>query len=977
MKKYLFLWSWMLLSFGMRAQFVESEQCIGGNGNDNVKEVLQTEDGGALVIVHTSSNDRDFPDNHGGQDIGLIKLNAQKEIEWKKCEGSQYDDIYVRCLEFHGHYYIYSYPSDTFSERRFELTVLDHHGARLAQNVDMLYTFLAENLDLTIDTVAQLIYTSYNSYGTLFIHAFDFNGNSIWTHDFDLNGYVPSGWVAFKHKFFCVPIKNKQLFVFAQMSSSGFWPGEFTVKPVMLKIDSTGNEIIRDDSTFNLFYISSVYSGPADIARTYTVDADTLTMLVNYKGFARININDLGMNPAFDSFPNYSFVNTAQPYNSTTLIKQSNLGKLFENGYFLFINAVSDSAGYYTVINFYNYKTGENRLIRTDSSGYYNYLPIGVYYSADDSAIVVSGDNNYMGTSISIIKLKMDGTILYRKNLITADSSIYSYNFGPTYVIENNKWYKNILITDVSTLNSFQLLQVINLDNGNIEFEYRKIFTSYDSSMYDYFAPIPDNRLFAISEFPSHMKCYFGGYDMAFSKMLINTNHIFGAAYIDYNNNNIYNGDDLGYNLGTLKSTKGERTVSTFMFSPYYYGYTENQVDTGAWETTVLLPKDYYTISPPLAHTTHNDYGHSDSFLFALHPKASIRDMSISLINTFVTRPGQTSSYEIVYRNEGTDTAYGTIYMIMDPRLHYFYSYPPADTSGDTLKWGFGYINANAFGKITLFANADVPPLLNAGDTLSLHCWITNADRADTTPQDNYAYLKDLVHGSFDPNDKSCNVGEEITEEQIQQGEYLTYTIRFQNTGNDSALLVSVLDTLDANLDWSTFQVVDASHPFTFKILDDHILQITFKDIGLPPSSINEFASHGFISYKVKPKQSLMGGASVKNTAHIYFDYNVPVSTSTVNTRVTLLTPLPVLQKNNLLKIYPNPNNGQFAIEFTVNEPLQSIFIFDLSGRKVLEEKVAFGKIIPINMQGFAAGLYTIELKTAKEKYIQKILVNE
>ena len=40
----------------------------------------------------------------------------------------------------------------------------------------------------------------------------------------------------------------------------------------------------------------------------------------------------------------------------------------------------------------------------------------------------------------------------------------------------------------------------------------------------------------------------------------------------------------------------------------------------------------------------------------------------------------------------------------------------------------------------------------------------------------------------------------------------LTYTIRFQNTGTAPAQDIYVLDTLDANLDWSTLKIKNMSH---------------------------------------------------------------------------------------------------------------------------------------------------------------------
>lgn len=85
----------------------------------------------------------------------------------------------------------------------------------------------------------------------------------------------------------------------------------------------------------------------------------------------------------------------------------------------------------------------------------------------------------------------------------------------------------------------------------------------------------------------------------------------------------------------------------------------------------------------------------------------------------------------------------------------------------------------------------------------------------DSTPNDNHAALDEVILGSYDPNDKTSTSGSTITPAQIQRADYITYVVRFQNTGNDTAFRIVIEDTLDVNLDWSTLQPVNTSHPFS------------------------------------------------------------------------------------------------------------------------------------------------------------------
>ncbi|MDN3675881.1 hypothetical protein QWY90_00805 [Flavobacterium paronense] len=55
----------------------------------------------------------------------------------------------------------------------------------------------------------------------------------------------------------------------------------------------------------------------------------------------------------------------------------------------------------------------------------------------------------------------------------------------------------------------------------------------------------------------------------------------------------------------------------------------------------------------------------------------------------------------------------------------------------------------------------------------------------DEHQTDNSNYLRQIVVGSLDPNDKTCVEGNEVAPEFID--EYVHYVIRFENTGTANA----------------------------------------------------------------------------------------------------------------------------------------------------------------------------------------------
>ena len=155
----------------------------------------------------------------------------------------------------------------------------------------------------------------------------------------------------------------------------------------------------------------------------------------------------------------------------------------------------------------------------------------------------------------------------------------------------------------------------------------------------------------------------------------------------------------------------------------------------------------------------------------------------------------------------------------------------------------------------------------------------------DDLPCGDESHLVDVycgeVVGSFDPNDKQgfpAGVGES---HDVLPNEQLQYMIRFQNTGTAPAYTVIIRDTLDTDLDIASVTPGVASHPYTFTMYGQRVLQWTFNNIMLPDSFSNEEQSHGFITYTVNQMADLSDGTTITNSAAIYFDSNEPVITNT------------------------------------------------------------------------------------------------
>jgi len=364
-------------------------------------------------------------------------------------------------------------------------------------------------------------------------------------------------------------------------------------------------------------------------------------------------------------------------------------------------------------------------------------------------------------------------------------------------------------------------------------------------------------------------------------------NTIKGKVYIDRNRNGTKEVEEPLYKEAILRIQKGNNDWVYFAKD----GSFLHTVSPGQYTTSVHMNKPYYTVVPPSHVSNFPGFFATDSMSFALQPIPGIRDFGIDLFSISPFRPGFDVTYKIKISNLGTDTLVNkTIRMVKDTRL-LFLSASPAPTSviNDTLIWTTGTLLPEDTSYITIEMRVPNPPIVGITDRLISRATIDTT--GDIALANNSSEWRHQVVGSFDPNDKKEAGAGILYKSEYDQGKWLQYNIRFQNTGTDTAFTVEIKDTLDAKLDWSSIEMIGASHSYQLLIKQGNYCSWKFSNILLPDSNRNEALSHGYIAYRIKPKTSLSLGDTIRNSASIYFDFNLPVKT---NVEETIIKPTPV-----------------------------------------------------------------------------------
>jgi uncharacterized repeat protein (TIGR01451 family) len=446
-------------------------------------------------------------------------------------------------------------------------------------------------------------------------------------------------------------------------------------------------------------------------------------------------------------------------------------------------------------------------------------------------------------------------------------------------------------------------------------------------------------------------------------------NTVTGTVTIDSNGDGCSVDDQAASNV-QIKMTQGTNNVGT-TFSDILGNYT-SYVSSQSQTLTPQFSSPYYIVSPASYTTAFSGTGNTETVNFCITPNGAHNDLDVTLNPLTPARPGFNATYNIHYRNKGTEAQSAVISLAFEDDTTDLVSALPGVSSQteNSMTWNLANIAPFETGDIVFELNLNSPmetPAVNIGDVLDFTVSITG--QTDETPNDNTYVLNQIIVGSVDPNDKIVS-RENIGTSQL--GEYLYYTVRFQNTGTFYAENVAVRDVLSKNLDLSTLEVVATSHLCRQVLTPENDatnfdkLEFFFENINLPASQDDEPASHGYVVYKIKPKSTLTIGNTITNQAEIYFDYNFPIVTNMVTTTVTSLGN-PEFADNDFV-LYPNPAKNSISVQ--TDAIVKNINIYNALGQLV---KTASAQTT-IDISELSRGSYIVQIISDKGKANKKLI---
>ena len=398
------------------------------------------------------------------------------------------------------------------------------------------------------------------------------------------------------------------------------------------------------------------------------------------------------------------------------------------------------------------------------------------------------------------------------------------------------------------------------------------------------------------------------------------------------------------------------------------------------YELSIELNHPWVNSTPDTVQFLANQ---TDTISFGIYPSEVISDLvpSIYISNT---RCNREATLEVNLNNFGTTIAEGVLSIKIDTLIDslLFIDFPDINLSDFLIGWNFeDFVPGETLTKKLKFTMPG-PPKISPGEILELRTFSIYDDILGNQRTPEFEFDREIAC-AYDPNDKLVSPNREIQVFEPPRelnltlfDEVLTYTVRFQNTGNAPAYDVVIRDTLDENLDIETFRFLNSSHyeVLNIKIEEERFLTFDFNNIILPDSTADFDGSQGYISYQIKAKDGLLEETPIRNTASIYFDQNPPIVTNT--TENIMVSSFPTSSTQNTkeqlnITLYPNPTDGKVYFEGD-NPQNARVIVTDPTGRLLMIERLSGQNFIQLPKT--SNGLLFLKIETEEGMAIKRLM---
>lgn len=455
------------------------------------------------------------------------------------------------------------------------------------------------------------------------------------------------------------------------------------------------------------------------------------------------------------------------------------------------------------------------------------------------------------------------------------------------------------------------------------------------------------------------------------AKMVSRYNQVQGTIYVDADND--------------LQPTSGERRFENVIVQTqpddYYFasdsaGLYGAVVELGTHTVSMPIAPLYHLRSPtPPAPASFSTFGNvAPGRDFKLQPVPGQQDVQIFLTPlTEDAIQGNSLRYQVLYRNIGTTTISTGRVVVTLGGLPYV-----GNTGGGTISSAgdliLFYADLIPGEKRSFEVELSVPATMPAGSPVV--CSASIGPNGDVNLADNYVISRLEVIGTLRPF--GCRVSwPAITPTQVAAGEWLDYTIYFDNQGTDTVSSVMLRDSLPvAQYRMGSLDLLTASHPCRWRLSPTGVLTATLTGARLTPRTTDARHSAGFARFRVRVAPSLQLGDVVANRAAVHFDAR-PVAVTPVGlTTVQIVTGLPASPTALAASVWPNPATGTLHVALPHAAPTEALTLtlLDALGRPCLTH-TAHTNEATLDVRALPAGLYVLRGQQGGQAFARRVVL--
>jgi hypothetical protein len=189
----------LLVITNTQAQEIQWQNTLGGSAYDYCKNMIETNDGGFILIGFADSSDGDLTGNYGSYDVWVVKLDNTGNLEWQKSYGGSENDAGTDIKQTpDGGYIIAAYTSSTDGDvssnpygYSYWLVKIDNVGTILWEHTfGGSYIDYPNSIQITADGGYIMAGKSASSDGDVTGHHGGYYHNDYWIVKTDVNGVL-------------------------------------------------------------------------------------------------------------------------------------------------------------------------------------------------------------------------------------------------------------------------------------------------------------------------------------------------------------------------------------------------------------------------------------------------------------------------------------------------------------------------------------------------------------------------------------------------------------------------------------------------------------------------------------------------------------------------------------------------------------------------------------------------------------------